>query len=65
MPSKSKTPVRAIKRSSGASKPAEMKRARPDKVTDFKPSEQKRKKEEAAKAEAAAKAPMPGPCDHE
>jgi len=50
MPSKSKTPVKAIKRAVSATKPAEMKRAKPEKVTDFKPSEQRRKKEEAAKA---------------
>ena len=48
MPQKSKTPVRAIKRTTTATKPVEMKRAKPDKVTDFKPSEIKRKKEEAA-----------------
>jgi hypothetical protein len=55
MPSKSRTPVKAIKRPVSASKPVEMKRAKPDKVTDFKPSEIKRKKEEAAKAKAAPK----------
>ena len=49
MPSKSKTPVKAIKPAMKASKPIEMKRAKVGKVTDFKPSEIKRKKEEAAK----------------
>ena len=53
MPSKSKTPVKSIKRPVSATKPTEMKRAKADKVTDFKPSEIKRKKEEAAAAKPA------------
>ena len=53
MPSKSKTPVKAVKRSVSATKPSELKRAKPEKVTDFKPSEQRRKREEAGAAKTA------------
>ncbi len=44
-----KTPVKSIKRPTSAAKPTDMKRSSPTKVTDFKPSEIKRKKEEAKK----------------
>jgi hypothetical protein len=56
MARKGSTPVKAIKRPMKGAKVENMKSAKPDKVTDMKPSEQRRKKEEAAKA----KDPAPG-----
>jgi hypothetical protein len=51
--SKGKTPVKAVKKPISATKPVEMKRAKVDKPTDLKPSEIRKKKEEAAKPKDA------------
>jgi hypothetical protein len=59
MARKPSTPVKSIKKPSKVTKPVEMKRAKVDKVTDFKPSEQRRKAEEAKK-----KSETPPPHDH-